>query len=677
MIQANQVITEMLNSPLRQIKGRVELYDGSTHLQTFNYDDFLQSFTIERVGEENKFFGFGICQKLTLKLVDRDRQINITKGNTLDVAFGVEGNFVYPHPLFYIDDIKRDENTNELTITAYCALYDRAAAHKVGEIELPSYTIRNFALACGSLLDIPVKFEVTKNLCPNIDKWTLVNGAYIEDGYIVLPNTNSQAYVYVDWKKRNSTYTISATTNGDEASYNVHTSFYYYDSEGVDLSNNGDFEANLTGETHYEYVRPNLGDVYNTAIGNAEQIRIVFQRSANYAPTLYKFKDVMFADTALPYEPYADESVFDTYYENGANFEGTETIREALNDIAEATQTIYYIDSDWNLVFKRLSQSGDADLEITKANYFTLDTKDAATLSTVVHATELGDNVSAAAAEQGATQYVRDNAFWEMREDIADLVDNALAAVGGTTINQFECSWRGNFLLEVGDKIALTTKDDAIIYTYLLNDTITYNGGLSQKSQWSHKEESGETASNPSTLGEAIKQTYARVDKQNKQIDLVASEVDVNKSNIANLQINVDGINASVSSVETKVDNQINTVNDELVTIKNTVDAKMSSEDVTIAIRQELINGASKVETETGYRFDDEGLTISKTGSEMKTQVTDDGMTVYRDNQAVLVANNEGVKAEDLHATTFIIIGENSRLETWKTNRTACFWIGS
>ncbi len=264
-----------------------------------------------------------------------------------------------------------------------------------------------------------------------------------------------------------------------------------------------------------------------------------------------------------------------------------------------------------------------------------------------------------------------------MREDIADLVDNALAAVGGTTIVPFNCSWRGNFLLEIGDKIALTTKDNAVIFSYLLNDSITYSGGLSQKSQWSHKEESGETATNPSTLGEALKQTYARVDKQNKQIDLVASEVDVNKSNIANLQINVDGINASVSSVETKVDNQINTVNDELVTIKNTVDAKMSSEDVTIAIRQELINGASKVETETGYRFDDEGLTISKSGSEMKTQVTDDGMTVYRDNQAVLVANNEGVKAEDLHATTFIIIGENSRLETWKTNRTACFWIGN
>ena len=669
MIQANQNITEMLNSPLREIRGRVELYDGSTHLQTFNYDNFLQSFTIERVGEDSKFFGFGICQKLTLKLVDRDRQINITKGNTLDVAFGVEGDFVYPHPLFYIDDIKRDENTNELTITAYCALYDRAAAHKVEEIELPSYTIRNFTLACGSLLDIPVK--IGRNLL-RIDNGEFSRATLNADGTIT---SQLSDYYYSSYYTQDLN-DLLIQSKGKPFTFSI----------GKAIPNKACaiiiYGTRTNGDSWQEANSVPGADKVMIVVANdftkITQVEFRFNRSFTpFTDTTTTIPYMQFEEgtIATNYEPYLSE--FDTYYENGANFEGTETIREALNDIAEATQTIYFIDSDWNLVFKRLNQSGDADLEITKANYFTLDTKDAATLSTVVHATELGDNVSAAAAQQGATQYVRDNAFWEMREDIADLVENALDAVGGTTIIPFNCSWRGNFLLEIGDKIALTTKDNAVIFTYLLNDSITYSGGLSQKSQWSHKEESGETATNPSTLGEALKQTYARVDKQNKQIDLVASEVDVNKSNIANLQINVDGINASVSSVETKVDNQINTVNDELVTIKNTVDAKMSSEDVTIAIRQELINGASKVETETGYRFDDEGLTISKTGSQMKTQVTDDGMTVYRDNQEVLIANNEGVKAEDLHATTFIIIGENSRFETWKTNRTACFWIGN
>ena len=60
----------------------------------------------------------------------------------------------------------------------------------------------------------------------------------------------------------------------------------------------------------------------------------------------------------------------------------------------------------------------------------------------------------------------------------------------------------------------------------------------------------------------------------------------------------------------------------------------------------------------------------------MSTVVSENGMTISRANKEVLVANNEGVKAEDLHATTYLIIGNNSRLEDWQDNRTACFWIG-
>ena len=51
-------------------------------------------------------------------------------------------------------------------------------------------------------------------------------------------------------------------------------------------------------------------------------------------------------------------------------------------------------------------------------------------------------------------------------------------------------------------------------------------------------------------------------------------------------------------------------------------------------------------------------------------------MTVHRGNEEVLTANNEGVKAEDLHATTYLIIGNNSRFEDFKNDRSACFWIG-
>ena len=105
----------------------------------------------------------------------------------------------------------------------------------------------------------------------------------------------------------------------------------------------------------------------------------------------------------------------------------------------------------------------------------------------------------------------------------------------------------------------------------------------------------------------------------------------------------------------------------------------MTSEDVKIEIQNQLINGTNKVSTTTGYTFDEDGLNISKSDSEMKTQITEDGMKIYKNDDIMLTANNQGVDAKNLHATTYLIIGGNSRMEDFVENgskRTAVFWIG-
>jgi hypothetical protein len=118
----------------------------------------------------------------------------------------------------------------------------------------------------------------------------------------------------------------------------------------------------------------------------------------------------------------------------------------------------------------------------------------------------------------------------------------------------------------------------------------------------------------------------------------------------------------------------------EIETLRKEVSTKMSSEELKIVISEELSNGnVDKVITSTGYTFDKDGLTIDKSGTEMSTTITEDGMTVYRSGEAVLVANNEGVRAEDLHATTYLMIGKYSRFEDYEENnepRTGCFWMG-
>ena len=540
MLTLSNTHAQKINSPVRSIFARVELYNSSSTLAaTYNYNDALISYSIERVGDETKFFGYGICQKINVKLRDVERSISITTDNYMKISItSIENsaeNYVYPYPIFYVSEVHRNENNNELSITAYDSLY-KAAKHTVSELNLTApYTIEEFATACATLL-------------------------------------------------------------------------------GLSLS------------------------------------------------------IVNIADT---------DTCFDTSYDEGANFDGTETIRDALNAVAEATQTIYYINNEEKLTFKRLDVSGDSVLTIDKSKYFSLNNKTNKRLATICHATELGDNVSASITESGSTQYIRDNPFWDLRDDIETLVNNALAATGGLTINQFDCSWRGDYSLEIGDKISLVTKDNSTSISYVLNDTISYDGGLSEKTKWSYSNNDVETASNPTTIGDALKQTYARVDKANKQIELVASENAANSEKIANMQIDVNGISAEVKQVKDDFNSNIEVVNGDIQTLTKKVNAAMTAEDVKLEIKSELSNGVTKVETTTGFTFNDEGLTVSKNGSEMTTQITEDGMTVFRDNTAVLIANNVGVDAVNLHATTYLIIGSNSRFEDYGEDRTGCFWIGN
>ena len=96
-------------------------------------------------------------------------------------------------------------------------------------------------------------------------------------------------------------------------------------------------------------------------------------------------------------------------------------------------------------------------------------------------------------------------------------------------------------------------------------------------------------------------------------------------------------------------------------------------------IVMEATETIDSVETTTGYRFDADGLTITKSGQEMSNKLDNTGMYVKRSGEEILTANNKGVGAVNLHAKTYLIIGSGdgrSRFEDYGTNRTGCFWVG-
>ena len=51
-----------LTKQVRTIKARVELYAGSTLLNTFMDSDHIKEFSVERAGT-GRFIGYGLCEK--------------------------------------------------------------------------------------------------------------------------------------------------------------------------------------------------------------------------------------------------------------------------------------------------------------------------------------------------------------------------------------------------------------------------------------------------------------------------------------------------------------------------------------------------------------------------------------------------------------------------------------
>lgn len=528
---------DKLKAPVRHIISKVELFKDSTLENTFYYNDRLISWSVERVGEDTKFFGYGICQKCNVKLLDPEGELEFSTDEYLNIQCGFDGEYIDCFPWFKISEVHRDKKTNELSITGYDLLYQT------------------------------IKMAIPEDVISNGTSIDTILGACVQD------------------------------------------------------------------------------------INTAYRFNIVYE---------------------------ADYSDYDWMFEYGGNYEGTEKLRDVLDDVAEVLNCIYYLDAGNILKYVRLTNENETHY-ISPNEYFELTASTNRRLSKICRATELGNNVDASITESGTTQYIRDNGYLELDENIADILQQMIDTVGGLTIGQFELSWRGNFLYKIGDRIELYGKDGSV-YSFILNDTIEYNGSLSQKTKWHYSTSETEDASNPSTVGEMLKQTYARVDKVNKEISLVVSDKDAMKETVTQIQLDTDAITSSVQRIETNMNNSLESIEGELETIRNRVESTMSAEDIQIKIEEEISNmdGINSITTTTGFTFNQDGLTISKSDSEMSTIVTEDGMIVYKNGQEVLKANNQGVDAANLHATTYLIIGLNSRFEDYDNNtRTGCFWIGS
>lgn len=135
--------------------------------------------------------------------------------------------------------------------------------------------------------------------------------------------------------------------------------------------------------------------------------------------------------------------------------------------------------------------------------------------------------------------------------------------------------------------------------------------------------------------------------------------------NLAALALDVDGISAQVS----RTGQEVQGLKTEVTSIRQ------DAQSVSVQIQAILENGVDKVTTETGYTFNADGLTISKSGQEMENRLDNTGMYVTRSGETILQANNAGVVATDVTVRNYLIVGTHARFEDYGTDRTACFFL--
>ena len=189
-------------------------------------------------------------------------------------------------------------------------------------------------------------------------------------------------------------------------------------------------------------------------------------------------------------------------------------------------------------------------------------------------------------------------------------------------------------------------------------------------------------------FGKSFSEIVGLVDDSRKEVDAAyspfinnfteqSSELWRNTSEI------VAKATATVEQLEKSVSDSLEGVNEDidgLTTMVKSVEAKVTAENLSITVQQEIAKGVDEIKiTGKDYVFDVEGLKINEAGSGMSNLLDNTGMFVKRDGVAILTADKDGVIAKDLHAQDFLKIGSGDgrcRFEDYGTTRIGCFWTG-
>lgn len=341
------------------------------------------------------------------------------------------------------------------------------------------------------------------------------------------------------------------------------------------------------------------------------------------------------------------ELILELYY----SLQNTETINlgtiqnfktfEGINHFFLETN----IDTDFEITYAQdiHNVSLDPVVKLTKDNYSSLtkNQKYGPVNSLVIKESEAeGENVSLqddnSIAINGETQVnIVDNIFLYTPELRQQVIDKIWDAVSGLTY--YDCkieSYTGLPYLNKGDRISIEDDSGNYFDTYVLKHTFTYDGTFKSVIESPALTLQETKIKSPVSLGQMLTQTRINVDKANKNINLLNSQVSDTNSKIAEINIDLSEISQSVVEINNEnasIKESLNdyATNDTVTQQINSVEQKITSNNLKIDVIEETLeNGVSKVKTETGFTFDNNGLNISSSDSKVNNTLSEIGMEI-------------------------------------------------
>ena len=391
------------------------------------------------------------------------------------------------------------------------------------------------------------------------------------------------------------------------------------------------------------------------------------------------------------------------------NLSGEETVRDMLNAIAEVRGEFCYqntkIDGSYFSnrieflpILNTATHNGSgwyhSKVEIDKSRYFELTSDKPYKLTGITATNELNDSVSVGTDEY--RQVIYNNPLLTLLPDETQqtILTGILNKLKDISITPFNCEWRGDPRLEPIDWLEFEDKNGNKFQSFLLNETVEYNGGF-KSTMWVDKMESQTQIAADRNISTSILKTKATVDKVKGEItlevsrakeaeQLLGSRITINENAITSEVKNRQDADSELSSTITQTANSItsevsratgreNELASDISTITQTVDNISTRIDTVEGDYSTINQTVNEISLEVGNKADaNGGALISLINADTSTaKISADKITlegevsfIKKGDNVSELANDKGyLVGDDLGATGTTVI-DGGRITT-------------